>query len=225
MIKAVLFDLGGTLIKGNEPDEVVKTYDRFLRSYGVTRGLEEIAQAYKKANEKENIDKFLHSSRGFWIEFNVFFLNELKVKEKIIELAKVIDSEWWSNVKVSCYADVLPTIDELRRRKLKIGIISNGLESDIEQILRLIDMKGLFDKEVGIDTFKSLKPDKKIFIQTLTKLGLPPSEVLYVGDSLKNDYRGAEEVGICALLIDRNNKIKGKGIRKIVDLRETLEYI
>ena len=68
MIKAVLFDLGGTLIKGNEPYEIVKTYNRFLESYGITRNLEEITQAYKKANEKENIDNFLKSPRGFWLE-------------------------------------------------------------------------------------------------------------------------------------------------------------
>ena len=225
MIKAVLFDLGGTLIKGNELAKVIQTYDRFLRSFGVTRSLEKITQAYEKANERENIAMFLTGSKGFWIEYNVFFLNELEVKEKIVELAKVIDKEWWSNIKLSCFPDVLPTINELRNRKMMTGIISNGLESDIEQILKLIDMKSQFDMKVGIDTFKSLKPDKKIFIQTLVKLKMPPHEVLFVGDSLKNDYKGAEKVGIGALLIDRDNKIKGKDIRRILDLRDTLEYV
>jgi HAD superfamily hydrolase (TIGR01549 family) len=225
MIKAVLFDLGGTLIKGSELNEIVRIYDRFLKSYGVTRNLEEIIQAYKMANKKENIDTFLGSNRGFWLEFNIFFLNELKVKEKITELAKVLDSEWWSIVKVSSYPDMMPTINELRRRNLKVGIVSNGLENDIKQILKLIEMDGLFDIEVGIDTFRSSKPGKKIFTETLAELTLLPSEVLYVGDSLENDYMSAKRIGINVLLIDRENKVKKKGIRKITDLKNTLEYV
>ena len=225
MIKAVLFDLGGTLIKGNEIPQVIKMYDDLLQSFGLKRSQEEIVRAYEKANSRENVQMFLHSSRGFWIEFNIFFLSELKVKKKMVEIAKVIDREWWCKIKLSFYPDVLPTLDALRRRNLKIGIISNGLESDIKQILKLADVNYNFDIKVGIDTFKSLKPDKEIFLLTLKKLDLSASEVLYVGDSLRNDYEGAENVGIYPILIDREDSIKVEGVRKVLDLRMILKYL
>ncbi|MGD0329165.1 MAG: HAD family hydrolase [Nitrososphaeria archaeon] len=230
MIKAVLFDLGGTLIKGNEITQVIKMYDNFLQTFGLKRSQEEIVGAYEKANDRENVKMFLHSSRGFWIEFNDLFLSELKVKKKKVEIAKVIDREWWCKIKLSFYPDVLPTLDALRRRNLKIGIISNGLENDIEQILKLanesdLEQKYNFDVKVGIDTFKSLKPDKEIFLLTLKKLDLSASEVLYVGDSLRNDYEGAENVGIYSLLIDREDSIKVEGVRKVLDLRMILKYL
>lgn len=48
------------------------------------------------------------------------------------------------------------------------------------------------------------KPNSKIFNLALHKINLPPSKVLMIGDNYEKDYRGANQLGIDALLIDLN---------------------
>ncbi len=51
----------------------------------------------------------------------------------------------------------------------------------------------------------SPKPDPKIFLDTLTLLGVEPDQSLYVGDQILSDIQGSKNVGITPLLIDRDN--------------------
>jgi putative hydrolase of the HAD superfamily len=47
------------------------------------------------------------------------------------------------------------------------------------------------------------KPHPRIYEQALAISGVPPESTVMVGDSLSADVRGAERLGMCALLIDR----------------------
>ena len=59
-------------------------------------------------------------------------------------------------------------------------------------------------EEAGVE-----KPDIRIFNMALNKLGLPPEEVMYIGDSYRKDVLGAKNVGILPVwylsLADRNS--------------------
>ncbi len=226
MIKAVLFDMGGTLITSCSPQEILQIYDRILRAHGIKRSLDEIAAAKEKADERFDIRQLVDFGRNFWIEYNRLLVEELGVKEREARvLAETIDREWWSYADVELHPDVLPVLNELKAKKVKLGLISNGLESDIEYVMRKVGLEGFFDVEVGADTFRSMKPDKEIFLRTLEKLGVSADEALFVGDSLENDYKGAENAGIKALLIDRKNVVGDCQVEKIRSLWELLRLV
>ena len=59
-------------------------------------------------------------------------------------------------------------------------------------------------EEAGVE-----KPDIRIFNMALNKLGLPPEEVMYIGDSYRKDVLGAKNTGILPVwylsLVDRNS--------------------
>ena len=226
MIRAVLFDMGGTLITACSPQEILEIYDKILRTYGVKHSLDEIAVAKEKANRQFDIRQLVDFGNNFWIEYNRLFLEELGVKEeKNMFLARAIDREWWNYADVTLYSDVLPVLNELKTRKVRLGLISNALESDIEHVMKKVGLEGFFDVEVGTDTFRSMKPDKEIFLQALKRLNVSPSEALFVGDSLENDYKGAENAGIKALLIDRNSTVEDCEVEKIRNFWELLRYL
>jgi len=226
MIRAVLFDMGGTLITSCSPKEILEIYDRILRVYGVERSLDEIAAAKGKADERFDIRQLVDFGRNFWVEYNRLFVEELGVKgDEALVLAKTIDREWWDYADVTLYPDVLPVLHELKARKLKLGLISNGLKSDIEYVMKKVNLEGFFDIEVGTDTFRSMKPDKEIFLRTLERLKVSASEALFVGDSLENDYKGAENAGMKALLIDRENMIEDCRVETIRSLWELLRFL
>ena len=51
----------------------------------------------------------------------------------------------------------------------------------------------------------SEKPDPKIFLESIKRANIDPSESLYIGDQIESDYLGSQNVGMIPVLIDRYN--------------------
>jgi len=215
-LKAVLFDLGGTLIK---TAPVAEIFNRILAVSGVERPLTEIGSAFGKVNSKLTIEDYGLPYDEFWRLYNMKILKYLGIHVNLEMLADAITNEWWDNADIELYPDVKETLMTLKEMGLKIGIVSNGFQTDIDAVLLRTGLTGVFDVAVGADAVGKPKPCKEIFLYALEKIGVPPQDALFVGDNPKTDYEGAEKAGLKPLLIDRNGEASGK-IRKIRDLRE-----
>lgn len=224
-ITTVLFDLGGTLIKGSDVLEVAGVYNKILRKYKVTIKVEDIAKVYDELNSPTILKEIILMGGRFWINFNLRLLEKLEVKGNVEEIADVMDRMWWDHVDIVLYQDVIETLLKLYRGGIVLGVISNSLESDIEHILGITGIREYFNIKVGIDTFKCVKPEKEIFVKTFEKYGLEGERTLFVGDSLENDYLGAINAGINAILIDREDKIRELRVKKVKSLVELVNFI
>lgn len=100
------------------------------------------------------------------------------------------------------YEDVLPCLDELDRRGIKKAVISNW-DYSLHKVLRALGLYDRFDLIVASLEEGFEKPDPRIFLQSLGKLGVEPAHALHVGDDPVDDLQGARNVGMRALLIDR----------------------
>lgn len=70
---------------------------------------------------------------------------------------------------------------------------------------RLVTMPGTLakhyeDLEGGI-VYRMGKPDRRIYVEALSMLGLEPSEVMAIGDSMEHDIAGAAAMGIDSIFI------------------------
>jgi len=220
-LKAVLFDLGATLIRTAPVPEI---FDRLLTSYGIEKPLKEIDMALKEVSGKLKPEDYAVPYDEFWRLYNMRILEHLGIHEDLESLADEITSRWWDNADVELYPDVKETLKALREMGLKVGIVTNGYQTDIDEILAITGLAGAFDVTVGADAVSLPKPSKKIFLHALRELGVPAEETLFVGDNPELDYEGAENAGLRPLLIDRDNEIHGE-IRKIRDLREVVQYL
>jgi len=220
-VKAVLFDLGGTLVSYTEIPEV---YRKMLEAHGITRSIEEISHAQKEVEKHLDIKKLAVLFEEYWIRWNLLILRWLGIKENAEALAETIADQWWDYADVMLYPDVEETLQKLRVMGLKIGIVTNGLESDYAQILRKVGLLDFFDVQVGIDNVGKMKPHRDIFLYALNKLEASPSETLFVGDQLIEDYEGAKKAGLTPLLIDRDNVI-GSNVEKIGSLKEIMNHL
>ena len=227
-IKAVLFDIGNTLVKYDYglPEEV---FQKVLFSLGISRSLDDIKKAFLNA-EKEAEDTNLPSSSGkikceeFWYQWNSLVLKCLQMGENV-ELPKIIHSKWMDFVDSTLYPEVREVLLELKQRGLKVGLISNGYEEEINLVLEKADLeKTTFDIIVGVDTIKKVKPNPDIFRYAIDKLDVKPEEAFFVGDNVEADYKGAENAGIHALLIDRTEK-QQSDFKTIKSLKEILPQI
>ena len=87
-----------------------------------------------------------------------------------------------------------------------------------------LELKKWFDVVVCIESCNCAKPNKQIFLYALDRLGIEPSEAVFVGDSVEQDYEGAFNVGIRPFLVDRENKHPSH-FNKISSLTELLTII
>jgi len=227
-VKAVLFDVGNTLIK-YDVEFFEEVFQRILTSLGVARSLVDIKKAFLNAdNESRNLH--LLSSFGkvtceeHWNTWDSLVLKHLGIAEHA-ELGKAVHSMWFDYVDCAPFPEVKEVLSELKQRGLKIGLISNGYEEEIHIILEKANLENAaFDIIIGVDTIKKVKPNPDIFRYAISKLDVKPEETVFVGDNVEADYKGAENAGIHALLVDRTEK-RQSDIKTIKNLREVLSLI
>jgi 2-haloalkanoic acid dehalogenase type II len=221
--------MGGTLIKVDveHPGEV---FQRILISLGISSSLDEIKTAFLNA-EKEAKDLNLLSSWGkmnceeYWNQWDALVLKHLGIAENM-ELGRLVQSKWFDFVNFTLHPEVRVVLMELRQRGLKLGLISNGYEEEIHLVLEKGNLeKSTFDVIVGVDTVQCMKPHPDIFKYALRKLNVRAEEAMFVGDEIEADYKGAKNVGMSALLIDRTEKQKQGDLKTIRNLKEILSQI
>jgi putative hydrolase of the HAD superfamily len=202
-IKAVLFDLGNTLVYSYP--EV--TFQRILAEQGVVKPLDEVTNALMRGNAEFDIEKHEGlSAHEFYTRWNIVQLKYLGLRgPKATELAGTIDSQWWKYAELHVYPDVRATLLKLKKMGLKLGIITRGFEEDIEMIMPTIGSNELFNVKVGANTTGKRKPSPKAFKYALKQLKLKPSEAIFVGDNLMTDYEGARKAGMIPVLIRRKS--------------------
>lgn len=214
-VKAVLFDLGGTLVKTTEIPHVMK---RILNHCGINRSLEEISHAWREAEKGLNFRDLTKLLDEFWVQWNLRILSNLQVKSNARRLAEFIATHWWDYSNVSLCPNAEKTLPLLKERGLKIGLVTNGLQSDVNEILPKVGLQNFFDTIVVIDTLRKMKPDTEVFHYALQELKTTPSQAIFIGDEIEADYRGAKRAGLTTYLIDRNGKVHDEDVNKIASL-------
>ncbi|MCL5773235.1 MAG: HAD-IA family hydrolase, partial [Firmicutes bacterium] len=145
-------------------------------------------------------------------------LEELGIESR----EKIVDKlyEAFSNPeRYNLYSDVLPALKVLKKKKKKMGIISNW-EDWLENRLRDLDITGYFDFIVVSAMVGTEKPDPRIFEIGLEMAGVKPSETVYVGDNPDTDIHPALELGMKAVLLDRKGRFTNTLYHKVSDLNE-----
>ena len=197
MVRAVLFDWGDTLMQWS--------WDEELLVDGHRAGLAAIGRDHVAITEhfREQYQPLL------WVPGIVEeleypglvrqLLGDFGIEVSDGELDRFLDAEhaaWGSARRLASTTHAL--LESLRRRDLKIGLVSNAfdpprlLHRDLEDagVAQLLDAI-VFSSEVG-----KRKPDAAIFERALAELDVEPEHAVFVGDRLYEDVRGAGELGM-----------------------------
>jgi putative hydrolase of the HAD superfamily len=100
--------------------------------------------------------------------------------------------------KIPLYPHALPMLKEFRARGIKLGMLSDfPPDTKIDHL----GLSGLWDVQLCSEVVGALKPDPVPFRVLAEKMGLPPEQILYVGNSVRYDIAGAKGAGMKAALI------------------------
>ncbi len=207
--KAILFDLDNTLYNYDLVHEkALKEVHRILNRR-LNIGLKEFLRLY--GISKTEIHRELSGTASSHNRI-LYFQRMIEKTEKTVEpgiILKMYNAYWDSLLKnMRLYKGVLSLFKELKRRNIKIGIVSN-LTTHIQ--LRKLHKLGLseyIDILVTSEEAGREKPHPSMFLFALNKLRVLPSEVLAVGDDPKTDIEGANAVGIDTVLLVKNVQAK-----------------
>ena len=124
----------------------------------------------------------------------------------------------------------LETLRELRRRGLRLGLISVCSE-EVAQLWAETAFAGVFDTTVFSATCGLRKPDPEIYLLACRELAVDPGDCMFVGDGANDELAGAERVGMEAVLIHRPGQdphwpeVREWGGRRITSLPEVVELV
>jgi len=212
-IRAVTFDVGGTLI---EPKPSVgHVYAEMAAAHGypdipVTALNQRFARAWQQFTD-------FHHAREQWAALVDATFGPLVREPPSQTFFPALYQRFTEPNTWHVFDDVIPTLQKLRARGLKLGVISNWDER-LRPLLRNLNLDHFFQAIIVSCEAGSCKPSHAIFHAAARALELPPESILHVGDSLESDVHGARDAGFKPLLIRRGRKRVGHG--EIRSLRE-----
>jgi len=213
--QAVFFDMGGTIETCSHDVELRlgATHDlrRKMQAAGIDPGLEveELCQVvtsglarYKRWCTQSLIE--LPAER-VWRDYILpdHPVDAQRLAAVAAELAFFLDTRYFHR---QMRPEMPSVVDAIRQMGLRMGVISNILSH--EQVPRCLDEYGLlpyFDPIVLSSVYGRRKPDPAIFHHAASRMGVPTSACIYIGDRAARDILGARRAGFGAALLVRHD--------------------
>jgi len=210
-LRAVLFDLGGTLMYERFTWESINAHaDEALTNYLRTEGLELNLSTFPR-EFRSRLSKYFKQREKDLLETTYSFVLRDVLKDKgygnvpestlrtaLDRLFAITQTNW------TLEEDALPTLQKLEMDGYRMGLISNaGDDQDVQQLARRFGIARYFDFILTSAACSYRKPHRRIFELALSNWYFLPSEAVMVGDNLDADVRGAQSVGLFAVWLSR----------------------
>jgi len=236
-VEAVLFDLFDTLLL-LEKDEAfyvpsLRRLHEFLVENGINVSFEDFRRAYFEVRDR------LYAETEKSLEEPHFNVRVSRVLQRfghnfdvshplVVGATEAFADEFMHYVHLGDY-----TLDVLRRLhgKYKLGVISNfAIPECAWKLLDKFGLKSFFDVVLVSAEVNKRKPSPEIFKKALNGLGVDASRTVFIGDMICLDVKGARNVGISPILIERRPPERimdvkpDKVIRSLKELLVVLEH-
>jgi putative hydrolase of the HAD superfamily len=183
--RGVIFDLWQTLVPW-PTESAAKMYGRLAEAWGADpEALTELWHRRRRERELGPIEPHLRS-----------IAEELGLAGDIETVVRIRRD--WTRESLVPRPEAIPTLEELRRRGHKLGMIS-ACSQDVPDVWEQSPFAGLFDSTVFSCSVGFSKPDPRIYALAAEELGVERSDCLFVGDGANDELPGAERAGMTAI--------------------------
>ena len=216
--KAILFDAYGTLFDVNSAAEKSKNkigdkWEAFANYWRTTQ------------LEYTWLRSLMHRHKDFWQitedsldkSMKVFNINK-DMKTELLNLYK----------KLSPFSEVKETLENLKKKELKLSILSNGTPELLNTLVVFNKFDTIFDDIFSIEEVRIYKPDSKVYDLPVNKYKIKPNEIIFLSANTW-DVSGAGNYGYNSVWVNRNNTVFDnldyKPFKEIKSLQQLLDIV
>lgn len=223
-VRGVLLDAGNTLVF---PDPV--RIRGVLAEHGAEASAELFAEAEREARLALSLamdERATGHEDQFWRDYFTTIFRRAGLPPGSVDLVgealKTLHAtdHLWSHVAEGT-EDALVAVREAGYR---LGVVSNA-DGRVEALLEDRGLTALVEFVIDSNVVGVSKPDPRIFRMGAERLGLPPREVLYVGDLYAIDVLGARAAGLRAVLLDPFDALGRWDVDRIPSVLELPKYL
>jgi putative hydrolase of the HAD superfamily len=221
-LRAVYFDAVGTLLTPADP--VAATYRAAALRFGLDLDEATIRSRVWEAFEKQ--ERLDHQQGWQASEAREAERWRSVIQETLRELADPSDCfhwlwEWYRSPDAwTVHPEAAGVLAELAKRGLIVGLASN-FDARLGPIVAAKPELGLLKERCAISSLVGWrKPSEHFFREVVHRAGCAAAEILYVGDDVRNDYKGARAAGLRSILFDPADK--SQEAERILSFRELL---
>ncbi|MDO9301617.1 MAG: HAD family hydrolase [Anaerolineales bacterium] len=209
-IKAVLFDLDGTLL--HHLPSSGEVFLEHIQSLGFHVSKADRIRAehwthlyFANSPEIQADSKMFHDdSKGFWVNFTQRRLAAFGIHQaQAVELAPQV-SDYMSEAyrpKIRVPEDAHALLKFLQESGYMLGMVSNR-ESPYREEMQKLNLDCYFQFFLAGGEVNSFKPDALIFERALELAGTSAQETMYIGDNYFADIVGSQRAGLTPVLYD-----------------------
>lgn len=209
--------------------------DETLFSFNSYLGLKAMLVRYGIEFSEADYDAFQAINKPLWVAYQnkEITIQELqttrfaKLAEQTGKEPLALNKELMAEMAI--VSKPLPNVMEMLNElysKVKMGIITNGLEALQQKRLENTGTTKFFEIIVVSEVVGVAKPNAKIFEYAFEQIGdIDKSQILMVGDTLSSDILGANGVGIDSCWfnhIGENNTTEIKPTYEITDIKQLI---
>jgi putative hydrolase of the HAD superfamily len=213
-IRAVIFDLGGTLMYERESAHDVNARANealtvYLRESGMELNLSTFPVEFRR-----RLDKYFKQRESDLLETTYAFVlrdvladkgyvdvPDSTIRKALDRLFAVTQTNWVLE------EETVPTLTKLEADGYRLGLISNaGDDRDVHQLTDKFGITPYFDFILTSAASGYRKPHPRIFEMALSNWYFLPSEAVMVGDNLEADVAGAKAAGLYAIWLKRRDE-------------------
>ncbi|HVL48078.1 MAG TPA: HAD-IA family hydrolase [Candidatus Thermoplasmatota archaeon] len=214
MIRAVLFDLVGTLLdEGSDYDALDAVMARVIERFGFAEKPGDLSGAFAVAL----MDRI--AAEPHLAEPAAFQSFESAAKDIFADLVRArgfvpasSDVAWFWDAYVELqrqiwrlYPDARKALKAAKALGLHVGVVTDADRYLATEIFPVLALEGTVDAVTTAEEAGYVKPHPAIFRVALAKAGVAPEEAVFVGDSFERDIEGARAAGIArVVLVDRH---------------------
>lgn len=204
-IRAVLFDLWGTLIDaGHNAEGMERAVSALSDGVGIDR--ERLAAA---------LDVAFGEVVGRYADVPFYLMNDMfreamrlavqaaagvPAPDHVVDTA--MEDMWDAWVAGSKPAPgAIETLAALRQAGIPTAIVSFADQAEFDRMVDRAGLRGLTDFELCSEAARSCKPHAPIFRQALAAVGVEPEDAMYVGDTPNHDVVGGNRLGMRTALV------------------------
>ena len=194
--KAVIFDAYGTLFDVNSAaekckDKIGEKWESFANFWRITQ----LEYTWLRSLMKRHKDFLKVTEDSLEKSMKIFNINK-NMKKELLDLYKVL----------SPYPEVKKVLEQLKEKKYKLAILSNGTPELLNDLVKNNNLVNLFDDLFSVEEVKIYKPHSNVYDLPLKKYNNKSDEITFLSANTL-DVAGGGNYGYNSIWVNRNKSV------------------